>query len=324
MKSVPYAFLAGAGYGLLMRVIFGLLSDYHINNTGAGGPMLASFVVLVPAIIGVITVYMAEQRTWLYSIFGPWLPVTAFALGTGLLLFEGGICIAMALPIFLLTSSIAGIITQLVMRYWRPSRNTLRTVVILPVFLGIAESSISLPQTHSQVVESIYIAAPADIVWQQIENVDMIQPKELQTGLVYKIGVPYPLAAHTTINKLERIRHVTWGKGVAFDEVLTNWDKNRYLRWTYRFNPESFPAGSMDEHVVIGGKYFDLIDTSYRLVPSGNGTRLETRITYRVSTNFNWYAKTVGQVLIKDTAQTLLRFYKYRSEQFALSAFPSP
>jgi hypothetical protein len=65
---------------------------------------------------------------------------------------------------------------------------------------------------------------------------------------------------------------------------------------------------------LIGGKYFDLVDNSYKLVPEAGGTRLDIVVNYRVSTNFNWYSAWWGRVLVDDSAAAILRFYKNRSE----------
>ena len=60
-----------------------------------------------------------------------------------------------------------------------------------------------------------------------------------------------------------------------------------------------------------------LVDTSYRLTPEGQGTRLDIHVTYRVSTNFNWYANVWGRMLVDDSARTILQFYKHRAEASA-------
>ncbi|WP_210404820.1 SRPBCC family protein [Hahella sp. CCB-MM4] len=163
-------------------------------------------------------------------------------------------------------------------------------------------------------MSSVHIDAPPEIVWEFIVNPKDIEPDELGDGLAYKIGTPYPEEAFTELTDEGRIRHVRWAKGVTFDEVITDWEENRYVRWTYQFRPESFPPGALDDHVVIGGKYFDLIDTSYQLTPDEQGTTLTLRVKYRVSTNFNWYSGPLSKLLVDDTAKTLLNFYKARSE----------
>ena len=68
------------------------------------------------------------------------------------------------------------------------------------------------------------------------------------------------------------------GKQVHFDQVVTHWDENRHVRFAYRFDADSFPPGALDDHVRIGGHYFDLTDTAYTLSPqTETSTRLEIR-----------------------------------------------
>jgi len=55
-----------------------------------------------------IAVYLAEarrDRSWLFYLFAPWISACVFVLGTALALIEGSICIAMALPLFLVADA---------------------------------------------------------------------------------------------------------------------------------------------------------------------------------------------------------------------------
>ena len=83
----------------------------------------------------------------------------------------------------------------------------------------------------------------------------------------------------------------------------------------YEFGPGSFPPGSLDDHIMIGGRYFGLEETSYTLEPEAGGTRLTIRVGARVSTHFNWYAGLWADYLVDDTARAILGFYKARSER---------
>ena len=57
-----YIFALGAAYGLVMRLAFGMLPFLNQGNAAnAGGPMLSAFVLLVPTLIGVFTVYAARD-----------------------------------------------------------------------------------------------------------------------------------------------------------------------------------------------------------------------------------------------------------------------
>ena len=78
------------------------------------------------------------------------------------------------------------------------------------------------------------------------------------------------------------------------------------MRWTYRFAEDSFPAGALDDHVKVGGAYFDLRDTSYTLTPEEGGTRLHIRVSYRISTDFDAYANWVAQRLLGNFSEVIL------------------
>jgi hypothetical protein len=162
--------------------------------------------------------------------------------------------------------------------------------------------------------QSVQIRARPEVVWQLINHARDIRPEEMREGLAWRIGVPLPQAAETTREGVGGVRELRWAKGVRFDEPITDWEPNRYIRWSYRFTPKSFPPGALDEHVLIGGEHFDLVDTSYRLTPTPAGTRMDIRVSYRVSTHFNWYAAPFGRLLVDDAARTILAFYRHRAE----------
>jgi hypothetical protein len=312
-----YVFALGALYGLLMRAAFGLpLFATGGRTDAASEAMLWSFVCLVPLLIGALTVYFpgGRHRSLAYAFIAPWLPILAFVGGTALLLIEGSICIAMALPLFLAVSSLGGIAMWAVMKLYRPSASAMSVLLFLPLLVGLWEREQPLPDMLKAADASVQIDARPEVIWTLINHADAIKPMEMQSGLAYRIGVPYPQSAETVDTPQGRVRKLRWDKGVRFDEPINAWEENRFIRWTYSFPEGAIPADALDEHVAIGGKYFDLVDTSYRLTPQGKGTRLDIHVTYRVSTNFNWYANAWGRLLVNDAAGTILRFYKRRAE----------
>jgi hypothetical protein len=312
-----YVFLAGAIYGLLMRLSFGLPYFFSSEkSTAASEAMLTSFLVLVPLIMGAVTVYFSgdKERSLAYSLFAPWIPILMFVLGTALLLIEGSICIAMAAPLFMAVSSLGGFLMWLALKYFRPSRTLIHSLLLLPLLAGTWERDQAMPVLIEKSDASIWINAKPEVIWQLINNAEAIKPAEMEQGLAYKIGLPYPESALTITTETGRVRKLRWDKGVRFDEPIIDWVENRYVRWQYSFPAGAIPPNALDEHVVIGGKYFDLEDTSYLLTPERAGTRLSIHVTYRVSTQFNWYANFWGQLLVDDAAGTILAFYKRRAE----------
>jgi hypothetical protein len=66
---------------------------------------------------------------------------------------------------------------------------------------------------------------------------------------------------------------------------------------------------------VIGGHYFDVLDTSFALYPDGEATLLSTTVHYRISTQFNFYADWVAQLLVGNLSEVGLQLYKARAER---------
>lgn len=310
------SFIVGALYGLLLRALiegkqYLGISEYPLKVMGF------SFAILAPLVIGAITVYIAEKtrrRTFGYYFIAPWVSILLCVFGTAIFLLEGSICIAMALPLFLLLSSIGGITMGLVCRYQNKPKTTLQCVALLPFVIAFAEPLQPLNNDFQEIKRSVHISAPVNKVWHLVNFPTNIKPEELKGAWSFAIGVPYPIEARTLTTGVGGKRHLIWQRGVTFNEEIIAWQENRYIAWTYLFDENSFPPGSMDDHVVIGGKYFNLENTSYTLIPEKGGTRLEISVRIRVSTSFNWYSKPLATALTRDTAETILKFYKNRAE----------
>lgn len=106
------------------------------------------------------------------------------------------------------------------------------------------------------------------------------------------------------------------GARSSFSALVIHEIKDRSITWRYKFTPDSFPKGSLDDHVQIGGQYFNLYDTTFNLVPlSANTTRLEIISHYSVTTGVNFYGVPVTRLIAKDFMSTIVHLYKLRSER---------
>jgi hypothetical protein len=317
-RRLPFAswwpLLAGAAAGVALRVAFwGKPGDPY-------APMTASFIYFAPVVVGAVTVYVAERRrrrTWGYYFWAPFLANVLFVLGTLAVLIEGLICAVIIVPLFGILGGVAGLTMGAVCRVTRWPKQTLLTLGALPLVLGGLENNLPLPQRIGTVESSVLVDAPPEVIWRNIMNAQSIRPEELEHAWIFRIGVPLPLAGVTRHSGDGPVRRVTMGKNVYFDEVIAEAREPRFVRWLYRFHPDSFPPYALDEHVVLGGHYFDLIDTSYTLTPGGERTELKVRMHYRVSTQFNWYADPVARILLADMQAANLDFYRLRSEKTA-------
>ena len=304
--------LAGAAAGLGLRLVFW-------GNPGASfAPMMAAFILLAPLFVAAVTVYVAElsaRRSWAYYFWASLGANLLFVIGTMLALIEGLICAVIIAPLFALLGGLAGLLFGAVCRWTNWPRQLLLSVGILPLMLGAVETELPVSARTGTVEHSIVVDAPPEAVWREILNAEQIRSEELDHAWIFRIGVPLPLAGVTRETAEGPVRRVTMGKNVYFDEVITELREHRLLRWSYRFYDDSFPANALDEHVAIGGHYFDLVDTSYTLTPHGERTELRLRMQYRVSTQFNWYAAPVARFLIGNMQRANLEFYRRRSER---------
>lgn len=303
--------LAGALGGIVLRLLyFGGPGDPYVA-------MMGSFIYLAPIVVAVVTVYVAERtgrRSWAYYFVAPVIANALFVIGTLVTLIEGLICAVIILPLFCTLGGIGGLVMGTICRATNWPKQTLYTIAALPIVLGALETSVPLPQRESAVERSILINAPPAEIWRQIHYARDIKPEEVGGAWLYRIGVPVPRAGVTEETSSGLVRRVTMAKNIHFDQVLAEREENRYVRWTYRFDKDSFPPYALDEHVVVGGHYFDIKDTSYTLTPSGNQTELTVRMHYRVSTQFNWYAEPVAQFLLGNLEEINLEYYRRRSE----------
>lgn len=320
-RRMPFAWfwplLAGAAAALVLRIAFSGLPGQRFSA------MLGSFIYLAPAVCGAVTVYMAERierRSWGYYIWAPWVSTALFVVGTLLVFIEGMICAVVIVPFFSVMGSLGGLAMGIVCRVTDWPRPALYGFALLPLALGAVEPNWPNPEQISGTSRTLFIAAPAERVWHELNNAQGIRPSEVGDAWAYRIGVPMPVAGVTEDTPEGRVRTVQWQKDVHFDEIITEWQPPQRVKWRYRFSSDSFPAGALDDHVVIGGHYFDLRDSAYTLTPRDGGTELRIDVSWRVSTRFNWYADRVAQFLLGDFSEHILRFYKARSETAAAAA----
>lgn len=314
--SIPFSSLwpiaAGVLAGLALRFVF---------SGEPGGPyatMMASFILLTPPIVGAVTVYVAERqrrRSWAYYFFSAFMANVFCVIGALIVLWEGLICAILVVPLFSLLGGVGGLLMGAICRRMDRPGSTLYSFAALPLVLGFLETGMPLPDSVRSVERRVHIDAPPGVVWGYLQNTGPIEPADVERGWIYRIGVPLPEIGITERSTEESVRRIRMGKGIRFDQVVAEEEPGRYIRWTYRFAPDSVPPRALDDHVAIGGTYFDVLDTAYTLEPRGAGTDLSIRMTYRVSTQFNWYVVPIADALFGDFEETILDFYRRRSER---------
>lgn len=304
---------------LPLLVLVAILTVTALIGSGLDRLVSAEFLLYSPFILGALVAYAQNYRKpagFPAVILSLLIFMMAIILLSVVVLHEGVICLIMASPIiFGALLSGAGAMHLYCRWLWKPHRSVY-SLAVLPLLLILIPEQPSNYLGHTQHTQ--IIEAPASVVWQQINHVTNIRPSEFKPSVVYGIGVPYPLSGVTRNTAEGQIRDSVWQKGVRFEELIQQSVPNQYLRWTYRFKPDSFPKGALDDHVKVGGKYFDVLDTAFTLTPlDAQRTQLTLDVNYRVSTEVNFYAGPLADWMFKDFSEVILDFYKKRSEQAA-------
>ena len=316
-EELPYPkwwwpIVGGALFGVALRLV------YFNDEKGPFDPMMGGFIYLAPFAVGAVTVYLAERqvrRTWGYYLAAGFGSTALFVIGTLLILIEGWICAIVIIPLFAAMGMVGALVMGIVCRLTNWPKQTIYSVALLPVLMGAIEPTANLPTRLRTLEHTVVIDAPREVVWDQLMNVRDIRNEEVGDGIAFRIGAPAPLSALSDQEADgQRVRRISMGKQVHFDQIELERREHEYVRWAQRFYPDSFPPGSFDEHVVMGGEYFDIDYVSYTLTSQGAQTQLKMSLHYRVSTRFNWYAEPVARIVLGNLQEVLLGMYQQRSE----------
>jgi hypothetical protein len=285
-------------------------------------PMSLSCLFLLPFAMGFLSVFLAERKErqpiWIWIVL-PWVPIFGGLIAASLLALEGMICIIMFAAIGLPLGSLGGLVAGGTVRLYRSSRGNgaiAVSVLLLPLVVSPWEGRI-LGNTQIHTTErSIDIHAPASIVWKNIERVPAIQPQELPESWTHRIGFPNPIEATLSDEGVGGVRHATFAGDVLFIEMVDTWEPEKHLA----FSIHAAHAPAFDEHVRVGGEYFDVLRGDYRLEPlPGGAIRLHLSSQHRVTTDFNWYARWWADAAMADLQHRILVVLKSRCEKQAAS-----
>jgi len=306
--------VVGLVYGLVVRL--GMASKHNW-----GGVMTAAFLFGVPFVMGFLTIFVVERKRQISIpmwILLPWLTVLAGAVGTAVTFLEGTICIVMFLPVGLVCASTGGMIAGVIMRLVKSRMHNgaiMGCVLFLPLFIGPFERGVLLRTEVHETQTTIDIHAPAEVVWRNIERVPKIAPEELPPSWSRRIGFPNPEEATLSYEGVGGVRHATFSGGVLFIENIDVWEPQKRLGFSIHAQGDQIPATTLDEHVRVGGEYFDVLRGEYKLESLPGGViRLHLLSQQKVSTDFNWYARAWSDAIMRDLQNRILLVIQRRAE----------
>lgn len=317
LLSVVAAIGAGIAYGLATRLAFGSEQFGDLFTTLSFG-----FLCLTPLALGMITVLLAPshlRRNWVYAIFAPWVGCAIFMALVTAFTWEAAICLLMALPIFLVMSTIGGVAACVAFIALGGKNQTavmgmLTLVVFAPYVATPIENMFPTQDSIRTVDTQIEILAAPAVVWDNITRVRAIRDEEHRFSVFHLAGLPRPQAATLTAEGVGGVRRGQWEDGLAFIETITAWEEERTYSMAMEADTSAVPRSTLPLK-DIGGAYFDVIGGRYEIEVLGpEHVILHFRSTHRLSTRFNFYGGLWTDFFMRDVQNYILEIVKARSE----------
>jgi len=313
LKTTLIAISIPTLYAVTLRLIFGIETWSDLF-----GVMTLTFLFLLPTIVGALTVYLSSienAKKMAYKVFAPWIPIFLFLVITIALAIEGWACWLMILPLFLIASTVGGFIGAYLKLRKRNNKLNISILVLLPFIISPLESLIeTIPGTY-KAYTYIDINAPAEEIWDNVTSVKKINEDEDKGCLSNFLGFPRPVKAELDFEGVGAFREAIFTNGLIFNETVTEYIDNKKMVFKIKANTYDIPSTTLDEHILIGGDYFDVLNGTYELEELGNGIhRLHLYSHFKMKTTFNFYAGWWGKWIMKDIQNNILKIEKERSE----------
>lgn len=323
---IGLAIVVGAGYGLVTRLAFGIKKPPEPLVV-----MTVAFIFTVPFTMGFVTnaiCWIGGPVRWFWRVLVP--PATAILSLSLAMVFnlEGLICVIIWLPVYgsmvCTGAGAAEIVFQIYRSMQRRAQIAMCVVAaLLPYMTGAIESRLVNPLDVRTVVETIDIRADPETVWRNVREVRTIEEREQYPSAVHRIGFPRPLEARLVGEGVGATRLARFEGNVLFVETVNLWDPPRSLAFAIKADTDAIPATTLDEHVTVGGPYFDVLEGRFDLEPRPGGiVALHLTSRHRLSTPFNSYARLWTDFIMRDIQRSILRIIRDRCEAESGSVGP--
>jgi hypothetical protein len=316
------ALLSGVGVGLG----YGLLTYFAFRAHG----QLASiaYLGLVPMVMGAIPLLFTDVdqiKNYLYVLLAPWLAMIGVFAVLLAMLKEGALCLlVLAAPFWIaaLLGTLVAVVVRGVILHQRKRKAVGVALMLLPFALVGIEHH--LVREHEVAVPStVVVEAPAEEVFDQLAVIEPFREEEYPVGLLNRLGVPRPIAATVDRKGIGGHRVGTFERGLAFKELITEYDRPRRMTFDIAVDPTQLEPTSTGRHALEGG-YFRFVDATYtveRLAPERSRVTLTSR--YVAKSSVNAYGELWADFIIGDFQSRVLHVLAGRFERWHREGHPA-
>lgn len=299
--------------GVAASVVVGtfavLVSTFVIEVYG-----LALFLA-TPFLLGTVSAYAYNRgHPRSFTETGGVVFLSLFVVGGTLVLFalEGLLCILMAFPLGISIALFGGVVGRVIAVRSHPRRPSVAfSLFLLP---GAAIMDVTAPpKAVFEAVTAIEIDAPPERVW---EAVIAFRDIQAQPGLLFRLGIAYPLRASISGTGVGAVRHCEFSSG-TFVEPITVWYAPHRLSFNVADQPAALQEWSPYRHVYaphIRG-FFRSTRGEFRLTAlANNRTRLEGSTWYTIDIHPRPYWRIIAEPLLHRIHYRVLEQVKLQAE----------
>ena len=223
----------------------------------------------------------------------------------------------MIFPLFMFFASLGGITCGYfrLKKLEKSNKLQISLAFLLPILIGPIEHEFASTRSLTKAYTSIEINSTAESIWSNVTRVSAISKDEQQGSINSFLGIPEPIKAELNYEGIGAIREASFTGGLIFTEVVTSYEHEQFMEFTIEPNTGEIPSTTFDEHVLIGGEYFDVLTGTYRLIELSPSTyELQLWSEFELNTSFNWYSEFWGRLIMKDIQNNILKVIKKRAE----------
>jgi len=271
MRSAMLGVAASVGITLLTVAI-----GVYFRRSYSAGLFLG-----VPFTIGYISSYIYNYHADRRAAESIGIATVSVMIGAGALIIfalEGAMCVVMAAPVALVIAWPGAVLGRAMARRATFAPNGAAMALVVPVLLGV-EPRLTPPSR--EVVTTIDVAAPPDVVWRHVMTFPELAPP---TEWLFRAGVAAPTRARIEGSGVGAIRYCDFTTG-SFVEPIIAWEENQLLAFdiTDQAPPMTELSPYRDLRPPHFNGYFRATRGEFRLIAlPGGRTRLEGRTRYVV------------------------------------------
>jgi len=289
----------------------------------SGRVVSVSFIWSVPFAFGALSVglgrWSGSDRWLVHAVLGPTAVLTVALLICLATKIEAAICVIMGAPILYGAAIFGGLIAHwLLPRNSKDCRLYVSLAAFLPFIAAYVESSLHWPTEIKGIENTVIIQAAPETIWAEIASVAPINPEQIPNRWIYRVGFPKPIAATLDREGVGGVRTATFERDISFFETVTEWEYPRKLAFTISADPNFIPYTAFDQHIIVGGRFYDVLDGIYEIEPLSPTTcRLHLTSHHRLSTRFNAYAGWWSERIMDQIQGSILEVVRARAEAAA-------